>query len=194
MAQVFNNALQDEIPSSDTESNSSYMRSPVSGAMSDQEDQTLSASQYLSISRPLSRSSVTSGLSVTATKDGVEGKRVKRRGIPGYPLNLIEKMYANYLTRSGDQSISDNESLDTPQDDKVSVESLKSVSMSSMIPQYSAPGSPSSLMEHEVYGEHTVEFEKESTDYEKFLQRGSTSKSRHSGVPASEDSDQARSL
>lgn len=47
--------------------------------------------QYV-ISRPLSRSSVTSGLSMTATKDGVEGRRVQRYGIPQYSLNLLNSM------------------------------------------------------------------------------------------------------
>lgn len=44
------------------------------------------------ISRPLSRSSVTSGLSMTATKDGVEGRRVQRYGIPQYSLNILNSM------------------------------------------------------------------------------------------------------
>lgn len=124
------------------------------------------------ISRPLSRSSMTSGVSVTATKDGIEGKRVKRRGIPGYSLNLMEKMYAHYLTSAGDAA--DDDSL-LSQDDKVSVESLKSVSIS-MIPQYSRSGTPVSMEGHDdggVFGEDTLEFDSEpSTDYERFLQQG----------------------
>lgn len=44
------------------------------------------------ISRPLSRGSVTSGVSMMATKDGVEGERVKRLGIPQYSLNLLNSM------------------------------------------------------------------------------------------------------
>jgi hypothetical protein len=114
---------------------------------------------------------------VTATKDGIEGKRIKRRGIPGYPLNLIEKMYANYVTHS-------NTGLDDEEfhDDKVSVESLKSMSMSSMIPQYSRPATPDSAA-GEVYGEDTVEFEKESrTDYEKFLNSHTGSDSLDEGL------------
>lgn len=45
-----------------------------------------------SISRPLSRGSVTSGVSMMATKDGVEGEKVKRLGIPQYSLNLLNSM------------------------------------------------------------------------------------------------------
>lgn len=44
------------------------------------------------ISRPLSRSSVTSGLSMTATKDGIEGRQIQRYGIPQYSLNLLNSM------------------------------------------------------------------------------------------------------
>lgn len=55
----------------------------------DHENDVLLAS---TISRPLSRSSVTSGLSMTATKDGVEGRRVQRYGIPQYSLNLLNSM------------------------------------------------------------------------------------------------------
>lgn len=46
--------------------------------------------QSSGISRPLSRSSVTSSLSMVATKDGVEGRRVHRYGIPQYSLNLLD--------------------------------------------------------------------------------------------------------
>lgn len=48
-----------------------------------------------SISRPLSRGSVTSGVSMMATKDGVEGERVKRLGIPQYSLNILNSMAHN---------------------------------------------------------------------------------------------------
>ncbi|GAV53086.1 hypothetical protein ZYGR_0AI03680 [Zygosaccharomyces rouxii] len=48
-----------------------------------------------SISRPLSRGSVTSGVSMMATKDGVEGERVTRLGIPQYSLNLLNSMAHN---------------------------------------------------------------------------------------------------
>ncbi|AET41321.1 uncharacterized protein Ecym_8025 [Eremothecium cymbalariae DBVPG len=44
------------------------------------------------VSRPLSRSSINSGLSMIATKDGVEGRRVPRYGIPQYSLNLLNTM------------------------------------------------------------------------------------------------------
>lgn len=98
------------------------------------------------ISRPLSRSSVTSGLSVTATKDGIEGKRIKKTGIPGYPLNLINKMYPTYNTNANrginnylntnEYTTSINQELDNASidnaDDRESV-----LSLSSMIPQYS---------------------------------------------------------
>lgn len=48
-----------------------------------------------SISRPLSRGSVTSGVSMMATKDGVEGEKVKRIGIPQYSLNILNSMAHN---------------------------------------------------------------------------------------------------
>ncbi|CAR27097.1 hypothetical protein ZYGR_0I03700 [Zygosaccharomyces rouxii] len=48
-----------------------------------------------SISRPLSRGSVTSGVSMMATKDGVEGERITRLGIPQYSLNLLNSMAHN---------------------------------------------------------------------------------------------------
>lgn len=48
--------------------------------------------QSSGVSRPLSRSSVTSSLSMVATKDGVEGRRVHRYGIPQYSLNLLNSM------------------------------------------------------------------------------------------------------
>ncbi|SCU95732.1 LAME_0F13234g1_1 [Lachancea meyersii CBS 8951] len=44
------------------------------------------------ISRPLSRSSVTSSLSMVATKDGIEGRKVHRHGIPQYSLNILNSM------------------------------------------------------------------------------------------------------
>ncbi|SCU79931.1 LAFA_0B06546g1_1 [Lachancea sp. 'fantastica'] len=44
------------------------------------------------ISRPLSRSSVTSSLSMVATKDGIEGRNIHRHGIPQYSLNLLSSM------------------------------------------------------------------------------------------------------
>ncbi|AGO11231.1 AaceriACL030Cp [[Ashbya] aceris (nom. inval.)] len=50
--------------------------------------------QYPPLSRPLSRSSVTSGLSMVATKDGVEGRRVPRHGITQYSVNLANSMNA----------------------------------------------------------------------------------------------------
>lgn len=45
-----------------------------------------------SISRPLSRSSTTSCLSTTATKDGVEGKRHRRYGHTSYFNNVLSNM------------------------------------------------------------------------------------------------------
>ncbi|CEP60096.1 uncharacterized protein LALA0_S01e02960g [Lachancea lanzarotensis] len=44
------------------------------------------------ISRPLSRSSMTSSLSMVATKDGIEGRNIHRHGIPQYSLNLLNSM------------------------------------------------------------------------------------------------------
>ncbi|SCV99871.1 LAFE_0B04346g1_1 [Lachancea fermentati] len=66
-----------------------------SGFESDQiEDPQASA-----ISRPLSRSSVTSSLSMIATKDGVEGRKVHRYGIPQYSLNLLNSMAQSHLKK-----------------------------------------------------------------------------------------------
>ncbi|KAH3676477.1 hypothetical protein WICPIJ_009103 [Wickerhamomyces pijperi] len=60
----------------------------------------LTPPQTQSISRPLSRSSMASCISTTATKDGIEGKRIDRKkkypnsgGINGYSMNLIQRMY-----------------------------------------------------------------------------------------------------
>ncbi|ONH66178.1 hypothetical protein BON22_4074 [Cyberlindnera fabianii] len=161
---------------SDAESSQSFIKSPTMSVVSDEQDSNTNAQQYLSISRPLSRASVTSGLSVTATKDGVEGKTVKRHGIPGYPLNLMNKMYSNYVTRSNVPPDSDSDD-DENTPDRVSVESLKSFSMSSMIPHYSQPETLRDVSDSEVYGEDTVEFDRESkTDYEKFLMQRSDNK------------------
>ncbi|SCU82473.1 LANO_0B06370g1_1 [Lachancea nothofagi CBS 11611] len=52
------------------------------------------------ISRPLSRSSATSSLSMVATKDGIEGRRVHRYGIPQYSLNLLNSMSSPGTTKS----------------------------------------------------------------------------------------------
>jgi hypothetical protein len=107
----------------------------------DETPQLSPVSNTLPVSRPLSRCSATSGLSVTATKDGVEGKRVKKSGIPGYPLNLINQMYANYANKNRNNGNAphltpneNNNAMDTADlaDDGASV-----MSLSSMIPQYS---------------------------------------------------------
>lgn len=167
MAEVFHSPHQDGQQNSDTESTStsSYLKYTLSDE--DYQPPNTSAPQYSLPSRPLSRSSVTSGLSVTATKDGIEGKRIKRHGIPGYPLNLIEKMYASYVTQSR-TPVDDDASY--PYNDKASIESIKSQSMSSMIPQYSRLASPDSI-EDGNYGDNTLELERNGTDYEQFLQR-----------------------
>lgn len=57
-----------------------------------------------SISRPLSRGSVTSGVSMMATKDGVEGERVKRLGIPQYSLNILNSMAHNQYKKQHNHS------------------------------------------------------------------------------------------
>lgn len=57
-----------------------------------------------SISRPLSRGSVTSGVSMMATKDGVEGERVKRLGIPQYSLNILNSMAHNQYKKQHNPS------------------------------------------------------------------------------------------
>lgn len=46
-------------------------------------------------SRPISRCSINSGVSITARKDGIEGSRIKRTGIPQYSLNLLNTMAHN---------------------------------------------------------------------------------------------------
>lgn len=46
----------------------------------------------MTVSRPMSRGSMTSNISLTATKDGVEGNTPKRLGIPPYSLNLLNSM------------------------------------------------------------------------------------------------------
>ncbi|KAH3673626.1 hypothetical protein WICMUC_003529 [Wickerhamomyces mucosus] len=121
-----------------------FLKSPIPSIKSSNSiDQD---SQFLTnlVSRPLSRSSITSGISTTATKDGVEGKRIKKHGIPGYPLNLINKMYntssqvksSHYLQPEINYSEDEiNDDDDDDDDDKASVYSVKS--LSSMIPQYS---------------------------------------------------------
>lgn len=100
------------------------------------------------LSRPLSRSSITSGLSVTATKDGVEGKRIKRIGIPGYPLELINQMQINNASNNGRKlnnyddtnytisspTTNTKDSINDDFEDMVSTTSVKS--LSSMIPIY----------------------------------------------------------
>lgn len=51
--------------------------------------------EYLAIdtpSRPLSRNSTTSCLSTTATKDGIEGRRLHRHGPTAYSSNIIANM------------------------------------------------------------------------------------------------------
>ncbi|CAH01389.1 uncharacterized protein KLLA0_C07601g [Kluyveromyces lactis] len=66
------------------------------------------------ISRPLSRSSVTSGLSMTATKDGVEGRRVQRYGIPQYSLNLLNSMSQSYWKPKKNNGSNVADELDSP--------------------------------------------------------------------------------
>lgn len=48
-----------------------------------------------SYSRPLSRNSTTSCLSTTATKDGIEGKKLHRHGPTQYSSNIIASMIQN---------------------------------------------------------------------------------------------------
>ncbi|SCU92484.1 LAMI_0E10682g1_1 [Lachancea mirantina] len=55
--------------------------------------------QGAGISRPLSRSSVTSSLSMVATKDGIEGRKVHRYGISPYSLNLLNSMAQSHLKK-----------------------------------------------------------------------------------------------
>lgn len=71
-----------------------YPSTAASIASSDLEYQHDLSNSYSTfpISRPLSRTSNTSCLSVTLFKDGIEGKRVHRTGIPNYPYNLIAGM------------------------------------------------------------------------------------------------------
>ncbi|CCH44261.1 hypothetical protein BN7_3822 [Wickerhamomyces ciferrii] len=134
---------------------STNLKSPRSDQLSESTSNSLdvdsieSPNQSVPISRPLSRSSATSGLSVTATKDGIEGKRIKKNGIPGYPLNLINKMYTNYAKQhqlnmenevTGAYKTNDGSPLATTQGDTESADDLWSVqsikSATSLIPQY----------------------------------------------------------
>lgn len=50
---------------------------------------------FESYSRPLSRNSTTSCLSTTATKDGIEGKKLHRHGPTQYSSNIIASMIQN---------------------------------------------------------------------------------------------------
>lgn len=50
---------------------------------------------YESYSRPLSRNSTTSCLSTTATKDGIEGRKLHRHGPTQYSSNIIASMIQN---------------------------------------------------------------------------------------------------
>lgn len=52
-------------------------------------------SEALEISRPVSRNSTTSCLSTTATKDGVEGKKLHRHGPTPYFSNVIANMISH---------------------------------------------------------------------------------------------------
>ncbi|CCF56428.1 hypothetical protein KAFR_0B01290 [Kazachstania africana CBS 2517] len=49
----------------------------------------------MGVSRSISRCSLNSAMSMTATKDGVEGSKFKRDGIPQYSLNLLNSMNYN---------------------------------------------------------------------------------------------------
>ncbi|ODV93847.1 hypothetical protein PACTADRAFT_4747 [Pachysolen tannophilus NRRL Y-2460] len=69
----------------------------------DYQNEWTNSSLTLPISRPLSRSSTTSGMSVTAFKDGIEGKRIHRNGIPNYPHNLILNMFDNTNNNSSNR-------------------------------------------------------------------------------------------
>ncbi|KAH3902712.1 uncharacterized protein SCODWIG_02686 [Saccharomycodes ludwigii] len=66
----------------------------------DQESVGSSIASHNNISRPQSRASVTSGLSTTAAKDGIEGKRVLRAGISPYSLNLLNALNAVNVNKS----------------------------------------------------------------------------------------------
>ncbi|RLV92689.1 hypothetical protein JA1_003022 [Spathaspora sp. JA1] len=54
-----------------------------------------------SLSRPISRSSTTSCLSTTATKDGIEGRKFHRYGPTAYSSNIIANMVHNQQKMSG---------------------------------------------------------------------------------------------
>lgn len=143
---------------------SSYLKSPNSGSDSGslEPESSLGSPSHgqssLPISRPLSRSSVTSGLSVTATKDGVEGKRVKRAGIPGYPLSLINKMYSNYAKQHRLDIDQDDRDSQDDADELMSAQSIKSAS--SLIPQYDPydrDADRGSMMSGEFYDEQDMD-------------------------------------
>ncbi len=155
--------IQDQYDGTGSDFDSYHLKSPKSesDSASFEADSLESHGQSsIPISRPLSRSSVTSGLSVTATKDGVEGKRIKRTGIPGYPLNLINKMYSNYAKQQQNQQlqVDNNKENQDDQDDFMSVQSIKSAT--SLIPQYDPSerdGDRGSMLSSEYYEEQDME-------------------------------------
>lgn len=59
------------------------------------EDMNHNLLPFESCSRPLSRNSTTSCLSTTATKDGIEGKKLHRYGPTQYSSNIIANMIQN---------------------------------------------------------------------------------------------------
>lgn len=167
MADVCSTTNSDRYPDNDgtgSDFDSTHLKSPRSETDSGSFDVDSYESQgqaSLPISRPLSRSSVTSGLSVTATKDGIEGKRVKRTGIPGYPLNLINKMYSNYAKQHQLQVEDGKENQEDP-DEFSSIQSIKSAT--SLIPQYDPSDRDNdrgSLLSSEYYEEQDMEVPKD---------------------------------
>ncbi|CUM47658.1 uncharacterized protein AC631_03189 [Debaryomyces fabryi] len=75
---------------------SSSVNSPnVALSAESMEEMNHNLGPFESYSRPLSRNSTTSCLSTTATKDGIEGKKLHRHGPTQYSSNIIANMIQN---------------------------------------------------------------------------------------------------
>jgi hypothetical protein len=95
-------------PATESISGGKYLSSTRASVDSDSDYQAFANQVSGSPSRPVSRSSTFSGLSTTATKDGIEGKRIRRFHDPmGYAVWLYPQSgYSSSQLRSG--SLADN--------------------------------------------------------------------------------------
>lgn len=100
-----------------------------------------------SISRPLSRGSVTSGVSMMATKDGVDGEKVKRLGIPQYSLNLLNSMAHNQYKKMHHLGTHGYSSPWKNQQDSVSLSSLQMKST----PYLNTPNGPPMTLREKMH-------------------------------------------